>query len=67
MRKNAIGCAQQCGESDIDEINIREREDQLGVEHHALVDQVVDDVEQRGIRLVDDSRDGARGRPSPGR
>jgi hypothetical protein len=44
--KDAIGRAQQRGQTEEDEIHIGQRQDELGVQHDTLVQEVVYDVEQ---------------------
>ena len=54
---HAIRRAQQRRQPDVDQIDVGQREDHVGVEHHALAQQVVDQVEQRRLVVVDDAGD----------
>ena len=49
--EHAIGGAQERRQAQVDEIDIRQREDDVGVQHDAFVEQAVDDVEERRLRL----------------
>ena len=60
--KHAIGSAEQRRQPHVDEIDVGERQDQVGVEDDAAVQQVVEHVEQRRVGLIDDPRDLAPGR-----
>src|SRR5829696_8835081 len=54
IRQDAVGGTEQRGQSDVDEIDVGQRENQVGIEHDTAVQQVVEDVEQRRIGLIDD-------------
>ena len=62
-RKQPIGSAQQRRQTDEDQVHVGEREDEIRVEHYSLIQQVIDDVEQRRLALIDDAgnRPGRRG------
>ena len=56
-REDAIGRAQERGKTDVDQIDVREREHDVRVQHDALVQEIVQHVQQRSIPLVQDSSD----------
>jgi len=45
--KHSIGCCEQRAGAQVDQIDVGEAKHKLGVESQSLVDQIVDDVEQR--------------------
>lgn len=48
-RENAIGGRQQQRQPRIDQIDLREPDGEIASQDHTLVEQIVDDVEQRCI------------------
>src|SRR5437762_213107 len=52
-RKHAIGGAEQRREPDVDEVDVRQGQDQIGVEHDPLAQQVVDQIEERRVVVQD--------------
>src|SRR2546421_126483 len=62
---HAVGGAQDRGEAEIDEVDVGERKNHVGIEHDSFVQQVVEHVEQRRLLVVREARDLAF-RPEPG-
>ena len=61
-RKQSVGCAKQRGQTNEHQVHVCEREDEIRVQDHSLIQQVIDDVEQRRIALIDDAGNRARRR-----
>ena len=48
-RQHAIRGAEQQGQARVNEIDLRQRDCQIAGQHHALVQDIVDDVEERRL------------------
>jgi hypothetical protein len=53
--KDLVGGGKDGGKANVDQIHIREAEHQLAVEHDTLVEETVDEIDQRPVGRVEQS------------
>jgi hypothetical protein len=57
VRPDAIGRTEERREPEVHQIDVRERQNELGVQDHTTVQEIIEHVQKRRIGIVDDAGD----------